>query len=411
MNKNGARSKRNSVHRNESWKIVLAISVVFIVVIFAFFTIVQNYTNAPPSSLEKSIGDFTLVSNSTIRSNGKIVIIFIGAEACPFCAAESWSLVGALQQYGTLTGLTQIISNSSESIPNVPGYSFVNASFQSKEISFWEVETTTTSWNHKLQAINTTEELLFAQYDPHGRIPFLLVGGLYLHIGSGVSPEPLANVGWAQCQKEISTSGIIYNQVQDEADNITNVINYLVSHKSLFNDSEGSVSIHLSPSAVFITQSFARQSFPSVSTRDEPSEGHVNVSIVRPLEGSPFFYIFVGGLLIVGYDLLSKKRKDIAYFVKKEISGEKDRLVIYRIFRSKGGTRRIMIMEALDGPKKRSEVAKFTNIDWKEIDRNIKILESVGLVRASTNGKHTVFYELTEHGQNLLENIRARLEG
>jgi predicted transcriptional regulator len=411
MRKNNFERIQKRKARKISWRPITVTVIAIVLCLIVYIALFQTNDSGNSQQPERTISDFSLVSNSPLTDNGKIVVLFIGSEACPFCAAESWSLVGALQQYGTLTGLTQIISNSSESIPNVPGYSFVNASFQSKEISFWEVETTTTSWNHKLQAINTTEELLFAQYDPHGRIPFLLVGGLYLHIGSGVSPEPLANVGWAQCQKEISTSGIIYNQVQDEADNITNVINYLVSHKSLFNDSEGSVSIHLSPSAVFITQSFARQSFPSVSTRDEPSEGHVNVSIVRPLEGSPFFYIFVGGLLIVGYDLLSKKRKDIAYFVKKEISGEKDRLVIYRIFRSKGGTRRIMIMEALDGPKKRSEVAKFTNIDWKEIDRNIKILESVGLVRASTNGKHTVFYELTEHGQNLLENIRARLEG
>ena len=411
MRKNNFERIQKRKARKISWRPITVTVIAIVLCLIVYIALFQTNDSGNSQQPERTISDFSLVSNSPLTDNGKIVVLFIGSEACPFCAAESWSLVGALQQYGTLTGLTQIISNSSESIPNVPGYSFVNASFQSKEISFWEVETTTTSWNHKLQAINTTEELLFAQYDPHGRIPFLLVGGSYLHIGSGVSPEPLANVGWAQCQKEISTSGIIYNQVQDEADNITNVINYLVSHKSLFNDSEGSVSIHLSPSAVFITQSFARQSFPSVSTRDEPSEGHVNVSIVRPLEGSPFFYIFVGGLLIVGYDLLSKKRKDIAYFVKKEISGEKDRLVIYRIFRSKGGTRRIMIMEALDGPKKRSEVAKFTNIDWKEIDRNIKILESVGLVRASTNGKHTVFYELTEHGQNLLENIRARLEG
>ena len=160
MNKNDAKSKRSSVHRNKSWKIVLAVSVVFIVAILACITVEQNYTNTPPSSLEKSIDDFTLISNSTITASGKIVIIFIGAEACPFCAAESWSLVIALQQFGSLTGLTHIISNSSESIPNIPGYGFSNASYQSKEISFWEVETTGTS------LLNPLSLTLFSQPDP-----------------------------------------------------------------------------------------------------------------------------------------------------------------------------------------------------------------------------------------------------
>ena len=37
-----------------------------------------------------------------------------------------------------------------------------------------------------------------------------------------------------------------------------------------------------------------------------------------------------------------------------------------------------MIMEDRDGLKKRSEVAKLPDADWKEMDRNIRILESVG---------------------------------
>jgi predicted transcriptional regulator len=70
-----------------------------------------------------------------------------------------------------------------------------------------------------------------------------------------------------------------------------------------------------------------------------------------------------------------------------------------------------MIMEVLDGPKKRSEVAKLTYADWKEVDRNIRILESVGLVRVREDGKHRTFYELTEQGKNLVERIRSRKEG
>lgn len=411
MNKNDAKSKRSSVHRNKSWKIVLAVSVVFIVAILACITVEQNYTNTPPSSLEKSIDDFTLISNSTITASGKIVIIFIGAEACPFCAAESWSLVIALQQFGSLTGLTHIISNSSESIPNIPGYGFSNASYQSKEISFWEVETTGTSWNYKLQSPNSTEESFFTKYDPNGDIPFLLIGDLYLHIGSGVPPESMANMEWDQCLNEVSSPGLIHNEVQSEADNITNVIDYLENHMNLPSDIEGSVTNRLTLSTTTANQVQVNQDFPSVSAHYESAKRYALTTIAGSFQGLTFVFLFLIGIPVERYELAAKKRKDVAHFVKREISGERDQWLIFGVFRSKGGSRRLMIMEVLDGPKNRSEVAKLTYADWKEVDRNIRILESVGLVRVDKNGKHRTFYELTERGKDLVERIRSRKEG
>jgi len=43
--------------------------------------------------------------------------------------------------------------------------------------SFVEVELTTTSWDQKLQSINSSESQLYKEYDPSGLIPFLLIGG------------------------------------------------------------------------------------------------------------------------------------------------------------------------------------------------------------------------------------------
>ncbi len=68
--------------------------------------------------------------------------------------------------------------------------------------------------------------------------------------------------------------------------------------------------------------------------------------------------------------------------------------MINGVFRSEGGAIRLMIMEDLDGPKKRSEMAKLTDADWKEMDHNIRILESVGKGDSSHMEKHRVFFEI-----------------
>ncbi len=289
-------------------------------VFFAAIYVILAHTDYSSSSqnLERSIGDFSLISNSSRTNNGRIVVLFIGSEACPFCAAESWSLVSALQQYGSLTGLTHVISNSSESIPNIPGYGFSNASYQSKEISFWEIETTGTSWNHKLQSPNSTEESFFTKYDPNGNIPFLLIGGLYLHIGSGVSPESMVNMEWDQCLNETSSPGVIHNEVQSEADNITNVINYLENHMTLSGDMKGSMTYRLTLSTTAANQFQVNQYFSRVSAHYGPAERYVHTTIVGSFEGSTITFLFLTGIPIERSELTAKKRKDIAHFEKEK---------------------------------------------------------------------------------------------
>ena len=92
-----------------------------------YIALFQTNDSGNSQQSERTIGDFSRVSNSPLTDDGKIVVLFIGAEACPYCAAESWSSVKALQQYGTLTDLTQMISYSSDSMPNVQGYGLANA--------------------------------------------------------------------------------------------------------------------------------------------------------------------------------------------------------------------------------------------------------------------------------------------
>ncbi len=307
--------------RNSNWRLATVAVIAIVLFLVVYIALFQTNDSGNSQQSERTIGDFSRVSNSPLTDDGKVVVLSIGAEACPYCAAESWSLVKALQQYGTLTDLTQIISNSSDSIPNVPGYGLANASYHSNEISFWEVETTTTSWNHELQSPNSTEQSLFMQYDPNGNIPFLLIGGIYLHIGSAVLPVLLADMGWTQCQNEISAPGMLHNQIQDEVCNITNVINYLESNKGLLGGMEIRATLHTSTATVIPLRT--HPNLPSVFTPVRLAKGNVHTAFVEHPEGLPIFTLLSSGLLVDKHELTAKKRKAIAHFVKREISGER----------------------------------------------------------------------------------------
>jgi thiol-disulfide isomerase/thioredoxin len=58
----------------------------------------------------KILGKFVEVSKDTIRRDGKPLVFFMGAEYCPYCAAERWAIVRALQEFGQWSGLKQTIS-------------------------------------------------------------------------------------------------------------------------------------------------------------------------------------------------------------------------------------------------------------------------------------------------------------
>ncbi|MCL5874588.1 MAG: hypothetical protein M1161_04530 [Candidatus Thermoplasmatota archaeon] len=118
----------------------------------------------------------------------------------------------------------------------------------------------------------------------------------------------------------------------------------------------------------------------------------------------------VAGWLLTGYEIFAERRKQISQILRTRISGSRDNWNVYRVFKGKGGARRLTILESLDVPRQRNEVAKLTNTDWKEVDRNIRILESANLVRLRTAKTSFPFYELTEQGEELLEKISAVVE-
>jgi hypothetical protein len=145
------------------------------------------------------------------NASGKKVpeIIYIGAEYCPFCAAQRWSTIVALSRFGTWSGLGNMSSSSTDYAPNTPTFTFVKAKYTSPYLVFKSVEELTDIFNPAinnyttLQTPTAQEAALIKKYDTPKyvkgmtasqaqSIPFITFANKYLVSGASYSPLTFA---------------------------------------------------------------------------------------------------------------------------------------------------------------------------------------------------------------------------
>jgi hypothetical protein len=172
--------------------------------------VVQALAALPASTLD-AVGrgsDTTLpraiAGQPALTADGKPLVLYVGAEYCPFCAAQRWPLIVALSRFGTFSGLTISHSASDDIYPDTATLSFHGASYRSQYLAFQGVEMMTNvregSGYTALDRLSAAQEQNLRTYnappfisaDQAGAIPFLNLGNRYLATGSAFSPELLA---------------------------------------------------------------------------------------------------------------------------------------------------------------------------------------------------------------------------
>jgi hypothetical protein len=137
---------------------------------------------------------------------GKPEVLYVGAEYCPFCAAERWSLVYALARFGSFNGLLLSTSSSTDAYPDTPTFSFRSAAYQSPDLAFTAVEVSDRQGNH-LQTLTASQQALTTKLDTAGSIPFLDLGNRYFEVGAGYQPSVLSGLSWDQIAARLSDPG------------------------------------------------------------------------------------------------------------------------------------------------------------------------------------------------------------
>ena len=165
----------------------------------------------------------TVVYGSPLSSGGKPEVLYVGTEFCPYCAAESWSLIVALSRFGQFTGLRTSRSPLFEDIPPIDGWTFYGSSYTSGYLAFAPVETHSNvlvkpaddpgsvKSYRPLQRLTPPEQAVMTQYDKPQQTPFIDFGGTAIELGSGVEPTVLAGLTWNQIAADLrrpaSTAG------------------------------------------------------------------------------------------------------------------------------------------------------------------------------------------------------------
>jgi len=150
-----------------------------------------------------------------LERDGKVEVLYLGAEYCPFCAAERWPLVVALSRFGSFRNLGATASSATDVFPNTPTFTFHGASYASDQVAFVSVETQTNQpapggGYTNLDRPTSQELSLLSRYDraPYtsqaGAIPFLMIGNRYVQIGASYEPSVLQGMTRLQIARALS---------------------------------------------------------------------------------------------------------------------------------------------------------------------------------------------------------------
>src|SRR5262249_47553447 len=149
-------------------------------------------------------GKIQAVSGATpLTSNGKPEMLYMGAEYCPYCAAERWAMIVALSRFGTFSRLSTLHSSTPDTPSHIRTSTFHGSSSSSKYLTFTPVEMQTnvrdSTGNYPtLDTPTQAQQALISKYDaaPYtsspGAIPFLYFGGKYVSIGASYDATTLS---------------------------------------------------------------------------------------------------------------------------------------------------------------------------------------------------------------------------
>ncbi len=164
---------------------------------------------APPANTS---GVWPTVIPAADRISGAPQFLYMGAEYCPFCAAERWVIASTLSRFGTLKGLQLITSTPNDIYPDTPTLTFLDATYQSSTLQAQTVEMENEQ-DQPLQTPTALQNQLITKFDappyipstePTGSIPFILIGGEYLWTGSQYDPGLLAGMDWSKVTAAIT---------------------------------------------------------------------------------------------------------------------------------------------------------------------------------------------------------------
>lgn len=171
-----------------------------------------------------TLAGFYKIAGKPVLLEEKPFYIFVGAQFCPFCAAQRWAVVEALSRFGSFSGLKLDRSADGEGFSTIPTYDFMGVSYLSEYLTFIHKETADREGN-SLDELGDLERGYVNKYNLRGAIPFTVVSGQYARVGPGHNPGVLQGKGFEEVKAELSREeSEIRKAVLKDADVLTALI-------------------------------------------------------------------------------------------------------------------------------------------------------------------------------------------
>jgi hypothetical protein len=190
-------------------------------------TVATELTTVPEAVLNKvgagptgsaAVAPLKTITSPALTLNGKPEVLYIGAEYCPYCAAERWALAEALSRFGTLSNLHFIHSTSDDIYSNTSTLTFYGSTYTSKYISFHPVEWYTVT-DKLLQTPTKAEQALLNKYG-QGSFPFVDIDGKYIVSGAQYLPSTLGTTS----TQDATHFGLTWAQIGNDLANPNNAV-------------------------------------------------------------------------------------------------------------------------------------------------------------------------------------------
>jgi Domain of unknown function (DUF929) len=157
------------------------------------------------------------ITGTPLTSGGRPEMLYIGAEYCPYCAAERWAMIVALNRFGTFSGLSTTHSaarngaGDAEPYPDTSTWTFYGSAYTSRYVTFTPVETYTNvpdpsnGFYKPLQTPTAAQQALLTKYDAayNGAIPFIDFGNKFVSVGASYDPGLLQGLSWSQIANDL----------------------------------------------------------------------------------------------------------------------------------------------------------------------------------------------------------------
>jgi thiol-disulfide isomerase/thioredoxin len=176
----------------------------------------QPYGPAPPLTLASQVIN---ASGEPFTSGGKPVVVYVGAEFCPFCAIQRWSLIMALMRFGNFTDLTYMASSPAEG--DLATFTFLGSSYHSNYLVFQPFENE--DRNHSpLQSVPANYS---AEWQTYGnKYPFMNFGNRYIIPSSTMLYNDLQGKNWTRVLDEINAGDAFGVQIKQSANLLSALI-------------------------------------------------------------------------------------------------------------------------------------------------------------------------------------------